>query len=159
MKRETETAAAERDAELKAIDQELRRAQDLPTQDVVETDSAYAVKLQKRAIAETRELQAAIQANSDLLLVGQINDPATLERLFTNALESNNPTRVAQVALAIEHKLGAMAIAEAKNTPHGANRPAGDAALRDQRATRRHGGTPPRNVRPQRNAVPKRNRP
>ena len=97
---------------------------------MIETDAAYLAKLTKRAIAETRELQAAVQANSDLLLVGQINDPVTLERLFTSALESNNPTRVAQVALAIEHQLGAMAIEEARSTAPGASRPAVEASLR-----------------------------
>ena len=117
------------EAKVKAIDVEVARQHEIPRKEMTDTDAAWAAKLHRYNIEQTRELQATVRANSDLLLVSVLTDPAELEAIAVEALQDGHVERLRVIGRAVEAKLRAQAIVETRRGAGGA-KPAAEALAR-----------------------------
>jgi hypothetical protein len=109
-------AAAERDKELAQLESELRERANIPSKRVDELDGAYATRLQRRQIEETRSLSALVQALVYVQTINMTNDPALIESAVDEVLGMQAaPQTVGPIARAAQTKLQAMAAEEFRN--------------------------------------------
>jgi len=129
--RDEESFSAAVARRVKEIDDEVARERAIPNRQLAELDGEYLGKLQRISIQEQRELQARVDANTDVLLIDAINDPNEIAAIVAEAIDANRPEHVQRVACAAQARLSRLASAEARSTSQpGGIRPAVDASIR-----------------------------
>lgn len=137
--RELETAIAaevadaerKRDAELKALEVEIKRdSAPVTPQGDLELDAKYQQRLSRVLIDETRRTRAAVFTQLDAEYVAHSDDAQMIATILDGAIESGDPDAVARIGPLAELRLKRMAEDEAREKGLDGSRPARDTFVR-----------------------------
>lgn len=130
IKAESDTAEADATvARVREVDGEHARARReldaviasetaLPTKQATEIDSAYAARLSKASIEETRRLRAAQLAGMDASVIAGSTDAAEIAGVIERALTSGDAEVAGRLLTLGERRLRELAVREARTTSH-----------------------------------------
>jgi hypothetical protein len=110
-----EQARALRDRRLADIDQEVAKADRIPSRPPMSTADEHQAELTRMAIREARQTQQLIAASMDLALALSTTDVAMLQAIVDDAFTSGHPERIRQVCRAAEGRLRTLTEDEARS--------------------------------------------